>query len=57
MFEDNSDAANIPTFLREMAARCRARSQNCFDLAAAQDLRLLADDLDLRAAAFETKQT
>jgi hypothetical protein len=36
----------LSTFLREMAARALFRSRNCFDLAAANELRLLAYDLE-----------
>ena len=49
----DSDATNVPTFLREIAERCRLRSRNCFDLAAASDLRVLADDLDSKANTLE----
>jgi hypothetical protein len=49
----DSNATDLPTFLRQMAKRCRTRSQNCFDLAAARDLRLLGDDLDKKADTLE----
>ena len=44
---------DVATFLRTMAARARFRSTNCFDLAAASELRSLADDLDSKATSLE----
>jgi hypothetical protein len=43
---------DLSTFLREMAARALFRSKNCFDLAAANELRLLAYDLEKRQQAW-----
>ena len=40
-------------FLREIAARALFRSKNCFDLSAAHELRLLASDLEKKAASLE----
>jgi hypothetical protein len=45
---------NVSAFLREMAARCRSRSQDCFDVAVALELRTLADELDQKADSIET---
>ena len=44
---------DVCIFLREMAARALFRSQNCFDLSAAHELRLLASDLEKKAASLE----
>ena len=44
---------DLSTFLREMAARALFRSRNCFDLAAANELRLLAYDLEKKATSLD----
>jgi hypothetical protein len=44
---------DLSTFLREMAARALFRSKNCFDLAAANELRLLAYDLEKKATSLD----
>jgi len=36
-------------FLRELAARCRMASRNCFDLKAQQELREIGDQLSIKA--------
>jgi hypothetical protein len=40
-------------YLRELAARCRDWSRDCFDLRAAERLRLVADELSTQASAME----
>jgi hypothetical protein len=57
MSQHPHDAGGILLFLREMAHRCRMRSQNCFDLGAARELRSVADDLDAKAGSLETGDT
>ncbi|MFL4970485.1 MAG: hypothetical protein ACJ8FU_15920 [Xanthobacteraceae bacterium] len=38
-----------PEFMREFAKRCDAISRDCFDLGAAERMRLLADELRNKA--------
>jgi hypothetical protein len=40
-------------FLRELAARCRMASRNCFDLKAQQELREIGDQLAIKADELE----
>lgn len=41
------------SFLRGLASRCHSLSRNCFDLAAASELRRLGEELDAKAAEIE----
>ena len=50
MSKQHDEPSDVPAFLRTVAERCRFRSQNCFDLVAAAELRTLADELDSKAA-------
>ena len=40
-------------YLRELAARCRDWSRDCFDLRAAERLRFVADELSTKASEME----
>jgi hypothetical protein len=45
-----------PEFLRRQAENCLRIARSCFDLASAERLRLMAAELDAKAAEMEDKR-
>ena len=54
---NSADHVDIPEFLRRQAENCLRIARSCFDLTSAERLRLMAAELNAKAAEMDSRTT